>query len=562
MIRTFFKYIVIFFSSVSTYAQNFDVEYTVTHVQSQKEPYLKVNVKLKNIPSTSNTFLYPNRLRGQDHLFNCINNIKVLNDDRAKFKVIPEQGLIQLKNSNTKDIEIEYFVKQDIFKGINLQNRFRPIVHPNYFHVLAQNLFILPDFLTEKDKIDVKITWESQNETYAILNSFGVHQKHQEIKNCSLENFQKALFVGGDYRIISDKKSVALAIRDHWKTFDDKSIFSIVTNTNKAQKEFWKEQEEQEQAYAVVLSPIEGSIKRAYAGTSYFNVFTALMTNTDFVNEDDLMYLVNHELLHKWIGQKIKNQNEEEQYWFSEGFTEYYTYKIIAKNKINGKGNDYFLKKINEAIKKLWTSKLREIPNKDITNHTFWKVRGYRDIPYFRGAIFAFMLDLKISEDTNQKYNLDDVMRNMLSNAINKNQKLKHSYFIQQVNTYLKEDITSLFESYIVEGNLINLEELFTNNQLAFKPKMQDFDIGFTYKNQKITEISTISKAYQAGIRVNDSIIDANLFRDTTKVSQLSIIRNNEEMTIDFYTGSKEINIPQLEINKTNMDRLQTCIFR
>ncbi len=50
----------------------------------------------------------------------------------------------------------------------------------------------------------------------------------------------------------------------------------------------------------------------------------------DFPADIYLLGLLTHEYMHKWIGVEIQFlEDGQENAWFTEGFTEYYTYKLL-----------------------------------------------------------------------------------------------------------------------------------------------------------------------------------------------------------------------------------------
>ncbi len=116
--------------------------------------------------------------------------------------------------------------------------------------------------------------------------------------------------------------------------------------------------------------------------------------------------------MHEWIGNAIQNKHEELNYWFSEGFTDYYTYK--NRLRIKDISMDEWKKLFNaEVIKSHWKNPERNIPNYRIKDD-FWKSRNVEKVPYRRGAIFAFWLDNQIMLKTQYKRSLDDLMREVL----------------------------------------------------------------------------------------------------------------------------------------------------
>ena len=111
-------------------------------------------------------------------------------------------------------------------------------------------------------------------------------------------------------------------------------------------------------------------------------------SNNPFNDFSVLSYMVNHEMMHQWIGQTIKNAHEELNYWFSEGFTDYYTYK----NRL--RSNDISLKEwcatFNEDVLSAHYKNPERNRPKYVMLDDFWLSRSLEKIPYLRGQFLPF----------------------------------------------------------------------------------------------------------------------------------------------------------------------------
>lgn len=190
-------------------------------------------------------------------------------------------------------------------------------------------------------------------------------------------------------------------------------------------------------------------------GSAIKNAFTIQGTNNPFNDKNSYLYLLHHELMHEWIGNKIQNKNEELNYWFSEGFTDYYTYK--NRLRIKDISTDEWLRLFNsEVIRNHWKNPQRDIPNYKIKDD-FWKSREVEKVPYRRGAIFAFWLDNQIMLKTRYRKSLDDLMRELLKKCTEKKLKFTDELFLDLVQQYLDRDITYFFQKHIISGEDIDL---------------------------------------------------------------------------------------------------------
>ena len=513
--------------------------------------------------SNENTFLlYQDKAWGQDSLHNVIHNIKLLSE-KAEVVSNRDSGWYSIIHSNdAKIIEVEYTIKQDSKGDLTTWDTYRPIVTSNYFHLFSHNMFMLPKHIIEDsgDDFDVTINWKGFPNDYTIANSFGSNERIQKIDNISEEKFHTSVFTGGDFRIheidVKNNK-VAFIIRGDWEVFNDSTMVSMLEKTVTAQRDFW--QDHTQDYFAVTMIPTILERGSSFQGSGLTNSFATNATNNKYLDVEGLVYLFNHELQHNWTGHIIKNDNEEKQYWFSEGFTDYYTIKNIAKGKIHKLDDSYFIKEFNGFVKALYTNPVREMPNNEMTYDNFWSGKeGIQKLPYRRGAVLAFYLDNKIKQDSNGEKSLDNVLLDFKNDALKNGQKITHPYFIETVNKYLKEDIKPFFDKHIEEGKLYDLENIYKAFDFHFEPTSKVFDLGFTFSENKksIISVDENSEAYKAGMRARDLVKSRSYYYDSIDhEAEFVLVRGDKDIEVK-YLPVKEANIPQLIDNTFNKTKL------
>ncbi|RZS90717.1 M1 family aminopeptidase [Aquimarina brevivitae] len=533
--------------------------YSVRPMERDGKPLLHITMRLKAGDSGITRMNYQNNAWGEESLFDVLQDMKVLTKD-AEITVQPDSSYIEIKHQpGLEELEFSYAVKQDTEGEISNAGRYRPIINKKYFHVFAHNLFMVPERIEDKDTLSVTIQWLDFPNDFVIHNSFGTGQREQHLENLAIEKFHMAIFVGGDFRIYTKKikdNELVLATRGAWVLFEDQKVMDVLKNTVEAQRNFWADHSQP--YFTVTMLPFPMEQGSSFGGTGLTNSFATTVSNNTETSIDQLAYLFNHELMHNWIGAAIKNEKEEAQYWFSEGFTEYLTYKNIAKNSIMQKDERYFIDEMNTLFKNLYTSPVAEQPNSEITYENFWSNKGYEKLPYYRGAVFAFLLDLKIKKESDNVYSLSNVMKDLLAEA-RQGKKLNASLFITTANKYLNEDMTSFFTKHIEEGQLPNLAKMFTDFNLQYNTEAKIYDKGFAYERDTkiVTNIKENSPVKKAGLQLGDRLKSWNMFTDDlSKQSELTIVRDEEEHVIAYYPVRVE-KIPQLIINEYNLQQIK-----
>ncbi len=446
-----------------------DLRYEIVKSRVDSLPALEVHLHFSADTGKVTYVNYANEAWGQKDLFNSLGEVRVLEGEGTARKEA-DSGRIRIDHPpGSGTLHLAYKVFQDSPGPKGSRDNYRPIVEPAYFHVFSHNLFAFPAHYEQAGdpRATITLEWEGWGPEEVIHNSFGSRQRQQDLGTVSLEKFHSAIFVGGDFRIYREEvegNELLLALRGDLVPFQDSEVMELLTETVRAQRHFW---EDHSQSYfTVTLRPYPQERGSSFQGTGLTNSFATSISNNGQTELEQLAYLFNHELMHNWIGHTIENAEEEAQYWFSEGFTEYYTSKNMAAYGVDGKDWGYFIRNFNETLRALEGSPVKGVPNAEINYDNFWKDPEYGKLPYRRGMLFACYLDLQLQAVSEGRYSLDDVMRDLLAGSSNNGQKLTHAFFLETANAYLAEDLTPFFRKHILQGEPLPFRDLF--GQLGF----------------------------------------------------------------------------------------------
>lgn len=445
--------------SCTTTKQHNDIEYTISPKLSESTPVLEVNFNYDSDNKGLIALRYENESWGDRDIFNCINNFEVV----PKPKVIEFQKdssqISIITEPNTRH-SIRYEIKQD-YKGLPLnEKRYRPILDSNYFHILGMRLFMIPEriFSSDSSIAKIKIKYSPKNTKGLYHSSFG--KSYNQTIDVVREDLYASFFIGGDFRkhtFTLENDTVYFLTRGNWKSFNDQDIFKLLKETITSQNKFWDDPRGGN--FSVSLIPTYETWY-SVGGSGFSTAFISFASNNDKVTLNQMRWLYNHELLHKWIGRTILNENEVEQYWFSEGFTDYYSYKLQLKN-------DYL--QIKEYVdilnKEVMTphhkDPVKNIPNSQLTFQEYWgNYAKYQKLPYRRGLLYAFLIDNQIKRASNNTKSLDNLMQEFLELALkDKDFRLNQFVFLERLSKLLNHpNVETEFEKYINKGELIDFK--------------------------------------------------------------------------------------------------------
>ncbi len=463
------KAIIIFISIITISCStdkklSMDIEYDIQSNLKDSIPVVQVSFNYKSDSNGLITLRYENNSWGDNNIFNCINNLNVTPKPK-NIEYLRDSSRIIIKTSPNINNTINYQIAQDYDGSPMNQKRYRPIIDSTYFHVLGMRLFITPEPIFESDtsKANIRINYLNNTNNGIFHSSFG----KSTVQNIEVtrEDLYASFFVGGDFRRYSfthEKDSVFFVTRGNWKAFKDQDILNILKETIDSQRNFWNDP--RKGPFSVSLIP---TYEKWYSvgGSGFSSSFASFASNNDKITLSQMKWLYNHEFVHKWIGRTIINENEVEEYWFSEGFADYYTYKLLLKyNRLDITEYIDILNK--EIIIPHYKDPVNNIPNAELTFEEYWSnYAKYMKLPYRRGLLYAFFIDNQIKKQSQYSQSLDDLMHDLFAMALeNKNMRFNQTIFIQALSRYLNPvDLKSDFERYILEGKLIDFKNKLPN---------------------------------------------------------------------------------------------------
>ena len=533
------------------------LEYELVKSRVDSLPAIEVRMRFSPDEGEVTYVRYEDKAWGETGLFNCLQEIRLVRGSGSLI-VEPDSSRIRIEHADKAEpLVLSYKVVQDTPGPMDAHNTYRPIIETSYFHIFAHNLFALPEHYWEGDSpvVDIDLTWTGWEPDEVIHNSFGNRERKQELRSVALEDFHSAIFVGGDFRVYSDRikgNELHLALRGDWIPFVDTEVMELLSETVRAQRHFW---EDNSQPYfTVTMRPFPQERGSSFQGTGLTNSFSTSISNNEETEIDQLAYLFNHELMHNWIGSTIENADEEAQYWFSEGFTEYYTAKNISTYSINGRDWGFFIDNLNEKLRLLDGSAVKEAPNSEINYDNFWKDPEFGKLPYRRGMLFAFYLDMQVKTSSGGEHSLDDIMRDLLQASREEGKKLTHAHFLTSANAYLPEDLTPFFNRHIVSGEALPMKELFEQLALEYQEEAEVFDLGFKFspENTEVEELDPASEAFAAGVREGDRVVSRSIYLGNTKKQvELVLEREDQQIPVAYYP-CKRASLVQLADTEDN----------
>lgn len=240
-----------------------------------------------------------------------------------------------------------------------------------------------------------------------------------------------------DQEIIQNTKKIIQSQRDFFNDYNfDNYLITVI-----------------ETPVTVIETPEKNEKLASMGGIALRNSFAAYLSKG--ITKTQFKILLAHEHLHNWIGGVIRNAQEELNYWWSEGFTDYYA--RVLSTRYRSLSLDEFIAEVNDILKEYYSSPVINANNAKIKKE-FWNSYDVYRQAYLRGFVFAVSLNCKIKRYAPNS-SIDEILR-----YFHKNHKIIHfsnQNFIKalkETNIYTKE-IEKYFEAKIITGKTISLED-------------------------------------------------------------------------------------------------------
>jgi predicted metalloprotease with PDZ domain len=166
---------------------------------------------------------------------------------------------------------------------------------------------------------------------------------------------------------------------------------------------------------------------------------------------------VAHELFHSWNGASLRPEPYADLQWFSEGFTDYYATRSLAKTAVIDE--PLFLRRMERTIALYLYFKAAPAFD-SVTLKTAGARKGtYRLGVYEGGWVTAFCFDVNIRKQTSGRRTLDDVMRMLYDELALKNQPYTEADLRRVLRQVAGPASDTFLDKYVVGDETIPVSE-------------------------------------------------------------------------------------------------------
>lgn len=223
-------------------------------------------------------------------------------------------------------------------------------------------------------------------------------------------------------------------------------------------------------------------------------------------NIKDYTRVISHELIHRYIGRVIEQDQESEvkHKWFFEGFTEFLGVKTLLDIKFINQ--DEYLEIVNTTLTRYFNSPIYDINFEKISEKHLLD-QNISILSYDKGFILAMIIDEKVNQTSNRKYGLQDIINRIIDEITLKQTHFNVDLFINCLIHYLPKSLAEKFVDSINNSSVLLtlLPSRLLNKSLTFQDIDKYGDICFNLTRslelQRIYEVESGSDCYNMELR-------------------------------------------------------------
>ena len=426
------------------------IDYVITPVLSKAGlTAIAVDVRFRGEADGETAFVLPDEWGGQSKLYGAVSGLA------AKGATIRDGAAPHLKVLRHRPgarITVRYMLRQeragepDAASG----DYYRPVIRPDYFHLIGWTSYARPAF---GENAPASLAFRDAPTSW----SFASDTEHPVA--LTLGGVLESVAVGGDFPVLTPSNGKApglrVAIRGRDWTFDRHAYVDRVATILSEERAFWGDPDE---SFLVTLLPLATQDRNSSSigGTGLTDSFA--MFSTTSAKDETLSYVLAHEAMHTWIPRRLGRlaDDEREDYWLSEGFTDFFTYRLLARSGLWTPAD--FAAMFNEMLRAYAFSPERAKPNRRIVEG-YWADPVVQKLPYQRGMLFGLLLEQEILSRSQGRKDFDDLILAMRKSFGDGSKSGLAVASFRAEAARLGLDIDALLKNHIEEGAPILLPQ-------------------------------------------------------------------------------------------------------
>ena len=407
-----------------------------------------------------------------------------------------------------------------------------------YFYHRVNLRWPVPDGPADKP-VRCEFRWVGFPADWRLVSSWSMDRTEESVET-TLRGLRKAVFAGGDFRTAKSQRGLVLVTRGTWP-LSDASMLDLMDRIAEVQTAVWRDRGVA--GHKVLLVPTT----RTWEGEG--RTHSLIMEgNPATWDLRSFTRLFAHELFHEWNPRRLNYTDDEELYWFTEGFTDYYTVAALWRSGIWS--FDEVIEDFNGAARRYYVS-----PARNLTASRMVQLRqaniSANQLPYQQGYLLA-------AHWNRSGNSLDRSMRSLVESN---RDPLSNTRIARALHSIGLEEAEEEIQRYIVEGKTIELRtNVWGDCAAEVKVAFRAFDMGFDWTASERARIikgaKAESNAWRAGVRDGQKWTPIDVVPgEPTYLAEIEIEDEQGKRRIKFFPASVDaVMAPQYRASALRCD--------
>jgi len=345
----------------------------------------------------------PARWAGADRLERTVSEVRI---EGARMQ--HRRGTLRLRHRRGAPIRLTYRVRQDYAGPPHVGERpYRPSTLPDGFTLIGWTVFAR---VTGREHDPVSFRWGP---------SVGAWRYASDLDSrggeaTDFETLADSVLVGAPGLRLVERETghgpVRIAVRGSWR-FSPEDLADRFVTIGKAAADFWGDEG---QPTFLALAPLAGPpAAPAQSGLGLGDGVAVWLTRDQDL--DQASHVLIHEQLHAWMPARVggvgAGRAEVLDFWFSEGFTDFYAYRMALRLGLITP--EAYIAALDRALV-LQARHPAGLTNAAVARR-FFSDPAAAGFPYHQGLLLAFILDDRLRALSRGQADLDDVVLAMRS---------------------------------------------------------------------------------------------------------------------------------------------------
>ncbi|MFT7680391.1 MAG: hypothetical protein ACI8QC_004397 [Planctomycetota bacterium] len=360
-----------------------------------------------------------------------------------------------------------WLLPNELRKSGQSSDHYRPILEPELFQGIS-HLFMPRQAVADGDEdlIELTLAFEGfEDAGWDVVHSFGLGSQELEIE-VTRSRLSGMLFSAGKLQIHTlEIRGGLLAVTldsTKWR-FDGAEFADLVAEIIDLEREYMDDDSAPFYWVGAIATGAAKANGYSFGGTGLTNSFALFLQPNTVIDANSpigphIRKLLGHECFHEWNGLRIRMDSPEEQnYWFSEGFTDFFGRNILHRGGVLD--DKTFVGMINTVLRDYHTSPVRNLPAAEL-GKIFWTDGDAQKQPYLRGELMAMLIDHAILGRSDGDEDLSDLMRALLDEAdLDPEQRFDTPELLERIGRFTGPELLPLLRGICVDGETVVLPE-------------------------------------------------------------------------------------------------------